>query len=133
MTKISKKSEKTNPFGGIFHVREQFSRHVGPIIHINFYVIAFFLSPPPQTKKAPPRCLFKSLSILGKRKIFCFYIVKLVKEPTMSPIIAPYIFGDFIFLYTIRDVTLQQNTRICEPLHQMYGLRLVDNDFEWSR
>ena len=32
MAKISKKSEKITPFGGIFHVREHFSRSVGPVI-----------------------------------------------------------------------------------------------------
>ena len=32
MAKISIKSEKITPFGGIFHVREQFSRFVGPVI-----------------------------------------------------------------------------------------------------
>ena len=30
--KVSIKSEKITPFGGIFHVREQFSRFVGPVI-----------------------------------------------------------------------------------------------------
>jgi len=32
MAKVSIKSEKITPFGGIFHVREEFSRFVGPII-----------------------------------------------------------------------------------------------------
>ena len=32
MAKISIKSEKVTPFGGIFHVRELFSRFVGPVI-----------------------------------------------------------------------------------------------------
>ena len=32
MAKISMKSEKITPFGGIFHVREHFSRFVGPVI-----------------------------------------------------------------------------------------------------
>ena len=32
MAKVSIKSEKITPFGGIFYVREQFSRYVGPII-----------------------------------------------------------------------------------------------------
>ena len=32
MAKISIKSEKLTPFGGVFHVMEQFSRFVGPII-----------------------------------------------------------------------------------------------------
>ena len=32
MAKVSIKSEKNTPFGGIFHVREQFSRFVGPVI-----------------------------------------------------------------------------------------------------
>ena len=32
MTKISIKSEKLTPFGGIFHVRELFSRYVGSVI-----------------------------------------------------------------------------------------------------
>ena len=32
MAKVSIKSEKITPFGGIFHVREQFSRYIGPII-----------------------------------------------------------------------------------------------------
>ena len=32
MAKVSIKSEKITPFGGIFHVREQFSRFVGPVI-----------------------------------------------------------------------------------------------------
>jgi hypothetical protein len=32
MVKVSTKSEKITPFGGIFHVREHFSRFVGPII-----------------------------------------------------------------------------------------------------
>ena len=32
MAKISMKSEKITPFGGIFHVREQFARCVGPVI-----------------------------------------------------------------------------------------------------
>ena len=32
MAKVSIKSEKITPFGGIFHVREQFSRYVSPII-----------------------------------------------------------------------------------------------------
>ena len=32
MAKISIKSEKITPFGGVFHVMEQFSRFVGPII-----------------------------------------------------------------------------------------------------
>ena len=32
MAKISIKSEKITPLGGIFHVREQFSRFVGPVI-----------------------------------------------------------------------------------------------------
>ena len=32
MAKIQIKSEKITPFGGIFHVREQFSRFVGPVI-----------------------------------------------------------------------------------------------------
>ena len=32
MAKVSIKSEKITPFGGIFHVRELFSRFVAPII-----------------------------------------------------------------------------------------------------
>ena len=32
MAKVSIKSERITPFGGIFHVREQFSRYVGPVI-----------------------------------------------------------------------------------------------------
>ena len=32
MAKVSIKSEKITPFGGIFPVREQFSRFVGPVI-----------------------------------------------------------------------------------------------------
>ena len=34
MTKVSMKSEKITPFGGIFHVREHFSCFVGPVIDI---------------------------------------------------------------------------------------------------
>ena len=32
MAKINKKSEKLTPFGGIFHVRELFSRYVSPVV-----------------------------------------------------------------------------------------------------
>ena len=32
MAKVQIKSERITPFGGIFHVREQFSRFVGPVI-----------------------------------------------------------------------------------------------------
>ena len=32
MAKVNIKSERITPFGGIFHVREQFSRFVGPVI-----------------------------------------------------------------------------------------------------
>ena len=32
MAKVQIKSEKITPFGGIFHVREFFSRFVGPVI-----------------------------------------------------------------------------------------------------
>ena len=32
MAKLQQKSEKISAFGGIFHVREQFSRFVGPVI-----------------------------------------------------------------------------------------------------
>ena len=32
MAKVQIKSEKITPFGGIFHVREQFSRFVGQVI-----------------------------------------------------------------------------------------------------
>jgi len=32
MTKVQIKSEKVTPFGGIFHVRELFSRYMAPII-----------------------------------------------------------------------------------------------------
>ena len=32
MAKVQQKSERITPFGGIFHVREQFSRYVGPVI-----------------------------------------------------------------------------------------------------
>jgi hypothetical protein len=32
MAKVSIKSEKITPFGGIFHVRELYSRYVGPVI-----------------------------------------------------------------------------------------------------
>jgi hypothetical protein len=32
MAKVQIKSEKITPFGGVFHVREQFSRFVGPVI-----------------------------------------------------------------------------------------------------
>ena len=32
MAKVNIKSEKNTPFGGIFHVRELFSRFVGPVI-----------------------------------------------------------------------------------------------------
>ena len=32
MAKVQIKSEKITPLGGIFHVREQFSNYVGPII-----------------------------------------------------------------------------------------------------
>jgi len=32
MAKVSIKSEKVTPFGGIFYVRELFSRYVGPVI-----------------------------------------------------------------------------------------------------
>ena len=32
MAKVSIKSERITPFGGIFHVRELFSRYVGPVI-----------------------------------------------------------------------------------------------------
>ena len=32
MAKISIKSEKITPFGGIFHMRELFSRFAGPVI-----------------------------------------------------------------------------------------------------
>ena len=43
MVKVAIKSEKPSPFGGIFHVREHFSRFVGPVILLltalirNFY------------------------------------------------------------------------------------------------
>ena len=33
MAKVQKKSERITPFGGIFQVREQFSRFVGPVIY----------------------------------------------------------------------------------------------------
>ena len=32
MAKVQQKSEKITPLGGIFHVRELFSRYVGPVI-----------------------------------------------------------------------------------------------------
>ncbi len=32
MAKVQIKSEKVTPFGGIFHVRELFSRYMAPII-----------------------------------------------------------------------------------------------------
>ena len=32
MAKVQIRSEKVTPFGGIFHVRELFSRYVGPVI-----------------------------------------------------------------------------------------------------
>jgi hypothetical protein len=32
VAKVQMKSEKITPVGGIFHVREQFSRFVGPVI-----------------------------------------------------------------------------------------------------
>ena len=32
MAKVQIKSERITPFGGIFHVRELFSRFVGPVI-----------------------------------------------------------------------------------------------------
>ncbi len=32
MAKVSIKSEKITPFGGIFHVRELFSRYMAPVI-----------------------------------------------------------------------------------------------------
>ena len=32
MAKVQIKSERVTPFGGIFHVRELFSRYVGPVI-----------------------------------------------------------------------------------------------------
>ena len=32
MAKVQQKSEKVTPFGGIFHVRELFSRYMAPII-----------------------------------------------------------------------------------------------------
>ena len=32
MAKLALKSEKITPFGGIFHVRELFSRYVGSVI-----------------------------------------------------------------------------------------------------
>ena len=32
MAKVQIKSERITPFGGIFHVGEQFSRYVGPVI-----------------------------------------------------------------------------------------------------
>ena len=32
MAMVSMKSEKITPFGGIFHVRDHFSRFVGPVI-----------------------------------------------------------------------------------------------------
>jgi hypothetical protein len=32
MAKVNIKSEKITPFGGIFHVRELFSRYVGPVV-----------------------------------------------------------------------------------------------------
>ena len=32
MAKVQIKSEKITPFGGIFHVRELYSRYVGPVI-----------------------------------------------------------------------------------------------------
>ena len=36
MAKIQIKSEKVTPFGGIFHVRELFSRYVGKRIRLPF-------------------------------------------------------------------------------------------------
>jgi len=32
MAKVQIKSERITPFGGIFHVKELFSRYVGPVI-----------------------------------------------------------------------------------------------------
>ena len=32
MAKVQQRSEKITAFGGIFHVREQFSRFVGPVL-----------------------------------------------------------------------------------------------------
>jgi hypothetical protein len=34
VAKVSIKSEKITPFGGLFHVRELFFRYVGPVIDI---------------------------------------------------------------------------------------------------
>ena len=32
MAKVQQKSEKITPFGGIYYVRELFSRYIGPVI-----------------------------------------------------------------------------------------------------
>ena len=43
MAKVIIKSEKITPFGGIFHVKELFSRYVGPVIDnvLGLYCISF--------------------------------------------------------------------------------------------
>ena len=43
MAKVQIKSEKVTPFGGIFHVRDQFSRFVGPVTRSGGFVIRLHL------------------------------------------------------------------------------------------
>lgn len=42
-------------------------------------------------------------------------------EPTTSPIIAPNMLEDFIFLYTIRDVTLQPESVLNDASRAAHG------------
>ena len=60
MAKVQIKSERITPFGGIFHVREQFSRFVGPVIDkvldVTLSPITFIshLNKPPDEKVTCP-------------------------------------------------------------------------------
>ena len=56
MAKIQIKSEKITPFGGIFHVRELFSRFLGPVIDkvLNSLLVKALLSTGLRTEEEQP-------------------------------------------------------------------------------
>ena len=82
MAKVQIKSERITPFGEIFHVREQFSRYVGPVIDkvldVTLSPITFIShlnKPPDETVTCPCVLCFIILNEIKSCPQYCWFQV----------------------------------------------------------